>query len=133
MENTKIALGFIDSLVPGKFQEAKVYLADDCVYQYGDRKLTHDAIVESFMENHRNASSKLDEVEYTGAEVEASEEDAVTVKVQDRIKKGNKEFLYTDRLIIRVENDKIFEIIHKPYPKERQKLKTFLDKVDVKL
>lgn len=133
MENSKIAIDFVDSLVPGKFEQAQDFLSEECTYQYGDRKLTNGAIVESFKENHRNASSKLDSVEYSGAEVESKAEDVITVKVQDIIKKGNKEFIYTDRLVIRVENDQILEIIHKPFPKERQKLKTFLDKVDVKL
>ena len=133
MENKNIAKVFVDSLVPGKFQEAKQYIADGCHYQYGDRKLEKDAIVESFIENHHNASRKLDLVEYLGAEIESEEDDYVTIVVQDKMKKGSKEFLYKDRLIIRIEGDKISEIIHKPYPKERQKLKAFLDKVDVKL
>lgn len=133
MENKDIAKTFVDSLVPGKFQEAKKFIADDCQYQYGDRKLEKDAIVESFIENHHNASRKLDLVEYQGSEIESQEDDYVTVVVQDKMKKGPKEFLYKDRLIIRVQNQKIAEIIHKPYPKERQKLKAFLDKVEVKL
>jgi hypothetical protein len=54
MENEEIALKFVNSLVPGKFDIAKELLSHDCRYQYGIRFL-RAMHVQSFINNHNYA------------------------------------------------------------------------------
>ncbi len=96
-------------------------------------KLTGESIIQSFIDNHENAKSKLDVIEYIDGIVILVNENVVTVTVQDKITKDGLEHIYTDRLILSIEQNSITKIEYDPFPEERGKLKTYLNKVKVKL
>ena len=133
MSIEKIALSFVDSLVPDKFSKAESMLSPKCIYSYGDEKLTGESIIQSFVNNHENAKGKLDTIEYIDGKILSTDQNVVTVTVQDKIIKNGFEHIYTDRLILTVEESLIAKIEYSPFPEERRKLKEFLSKVGVVL
>ena len=133
MNLEKVALDFVNSLVPGKFDVAKSKLSPHCKYQYGDKVLKGDAIIQCFLDNHIHAKEKLDEIEYIDGVVEASDGREVTVIVKDRLLYKGSEYIYTDRLIIGInESGFVNSINYKPFAKEQEALKKYFKENNIK-
>ena len=130
------AVSFVNLLTPGNFDEAKLWLSDDCEYRYKDQVLKGDDIIKSFSDNHESASAKLS-IEYIDGKVNTVNGQTVLVGVQDQISAKGQSHLYEDCLAITC-NDQfgkgsIERIEHCPIPEERNKLAQFLDEVGVEL
>jgi hypothetical protein len=135
-EIEKNAASFVNLLTPGNFYEARLWLSDDCEYQYKDQVLKGEDIIKSFSDNHDTASAKLS-IKYLDGEVKKVDGQTVFVGVQDLITAKGRSHLYEDCLAITCNNQigkgSIIRIEHCPIPEERRKLAQFLTKVDIKL
>ena len=128
---SEAALRFVDLLTPGNFVLAKDWISPDCKYLYGEKVLTGDSIIQSFIANHDEASSKLDKIEYLDSEVESIEGQTVSVIVRDKIYVQNSTHEYKDRLIItfgdHTGEHSITQIENRRVTGEREKLLKFFD------
>lgn len=128
------ALEFVNMLVPGKFEDAREMLSPDCLYYYSDQCLEGEAVLDSFIENHNNASAVLEKITYIDGSVGNIKSNGfIDIIVKDLIEHKDQKHLYKDCLSIKIENGFILEIRNLPFIEEREKLSHFLNKIDVSL
>ncbi len=124
------SLHFVNSLVPGRFDEAKLMLAKNCEYQYQGKILRGSEIINAFEESHEKATATLDKIEYQEGQVFSQTSDEVVMKVFDKISLNGKTYTYSDRLAIKaICQDQAWQVTsieHRPFKEERAKLNEFL-------
>ena len=126
-----IALLFVNALVPGQFEKARHHLSPDARYAYNGEELEGDAIIQSFVDNHTRAAQMLDSIIYTDGIVQETQGNRVTILVQDRLQKGQATHVYSDRLVIEVENQQVISVTHLPFTQEKLKLKQWFIEHDI--
>jgi hypothetical protein len=125
----KAATEFVDLLTPGNFHLAEKFISPECEYSYAGNVLKGKAVLQSFIDNHENASKKLDKIQYDSSEIESIEGNTVSVLVANQLYVKDKIYLYRDRLIVTFKEDEepktILRIENKRVDGERDKLMAF--------
>ena len=124
------ALRFVNSLVPGSFNDARLMLSKDCEYQYQGKVLKGPEIIKAFEESHERAVETLDKIEYLEGQVLSENSNEIVIRVFDKIFLNGKIHTYSDRLAVKaIYQDQAWHVTsieHRPFEEERAKLKDFL-------
>jgi hypothetical protein len=125
----RLALAFVDRLVPGRFDEARKMLDPSCEYLFGVELLRGEQIVAAFEKSDEQAHTKFNGIEYLPGRVVDTRGAVVVVQVFDRVALGGRTHTYSDRLAVTVDPARsrpVVRIEHRPFPEERAALARFV-------
>lgn len=126
MDYSKDAVAWVNLLVPGSFEQAEALVAPECRFKSRGKLYEGRAVVDAFRESHAQACRELDDIHYLPATFGGEDPRGVIVGVADELVVKGRRHTYRDRLIIKMRDGLVFEIIHFPIPEEREALTKFL-------
>jgi len=126
-----IARKFGEYLDQDDFNNFKSILADNCIYEIGDKILkTKDSISGLYEQNMREGKLKFDELIWGKSEIKKVNEDQFDVYFSDFLKHKGLEHNYKCKQIITIDAENLVtKITHTELPGEKESLQAFYKKV----
>lgn len=127
MTNLHVVHKFAKSLDNTLFDEARIYMHDDCHYFFRDSEIKNaDDIIQSYRKNYEEGSKKLDEIVFI-SRVEEISNNIFIIHYTDRLRKGSVWHEHHCQQKVEMRDGKIAVITHTDLPGEAERLKAFIE------